>query len=480
MIELLVLLFVFGLVASFLDLRWGLYATMISGFVQDPVRKLFVDEPIYLSAVVIVFAAVTFLGAKVKEVIVPLDAIPGWNERMQGPVHVFLILVILQSIATFFYTGSPMLAGIGLLAYLSPFPAFMMAYSFASGIERVTGFLWLYVFVCVGMASGVYLTSMGVELDLLRTVGEPLTIYLRESGEALDLPPGFFRVPELAAWHAAAAFCVCVILGLSGRRASVAWATGALALFFLGVVILTGRRKFIAEIAMFLPFVALLLIRLRAGSSRLLWLFFSVSAVAAIVIMTRLISGDTLHSLGEASSRSEQAISEEILERAWNLTVDSFEHVVYANGIFGSGAGSGSQGAQHFGGGDQIIGYAAEGGLGKILAELGVPGLAVVVWMGISFLAFIWKTLASLQKGGGQGSQIAIGLAAFLLATAIIFVSAHQSFGDLFVLLLIGTFFGFIAAAPRYSRETAVPDRHSATDNLAGTGGNLRASRFPR
>lgn len=476
MIELLLLLFVFGLAVSFLDLRWGLYATMVAGFAQDPIRKLFVDEPIYLSAVVIVFAAVTFVGAKVKEVIVPLGAIPGWNEKMQGPVHVFLILVVLQSIATFFYTGSPMLAGIGLLAYLSPFPAFVMAYSFASGIGRVTGFLWLYVLVCAAMASGVYLTWMGAEFDLLRTVGEPLTVYLPESGEALDLPPGFFRVPELAAWHAAAAFCVCVVLGLSGRRAGIAWTTAALALFFLGVVILTGRRKFLAEIAIFLPFVAILLIRLRAGSTRLLWLFFAVSLVAAIVAMARVVGGDTAYSLGEASSRGELALSEEIVERAWNLTIDSFEHIVYTNGILGSGAGSGSQGAQHFGGGDQIIGYAAEGGLGKILAEMGVPGLAVVFWVGISFLAFIWKTLASMQKGGERGTQIAIGLAAFLVATGVVFVSAHQSFGDLFVLLVIGTFFGFVAAVPRYSQETPDPDRPFLADKLAGAASTLRSS----
>ena len=479
MAELLFIVLAVGLILSFMDLHWGMYATLMAGFLQDPLRKMFVDEPIYLSAVVILFAAVTFIGAKSRDAVVRFDAIPGWNERMQGPVYVFVVVVILQSLATIFYTGSLMLAGIGLLAYLSPFPAFVMAYSFASSIERVSTYLWLYVGACVVMASGVYLTWTGMELDILRTVGEPLTIYLSTTGEAKDLPSGFFRVPELAAWHAAAGFCVSVILGLASRRAGSAWATGGLALFFLGVVILTGRRKFVVEIFVFLPFLAILLIRFRAGSSRLLWSLFAISLVGGVLALSQLVTSDNTYSMGEVSMRSELDLLEELQERIANMTFGAFEHVLYANGFLGSGAGSGSQGAQHFGGGDQIIGYAAEGGLGKILAEIGVPGFLVVLWVGLSFLIFIWKTLTELPKGGPPGAQIAIGLAAFLMVSGIVFVNAHQSFGDLFVLLIIGTCFGFVAASHRYSGEDHMLNPASAARTLHA-GNTYDASRFPR
>ena len=477
MAELLFLVLAVGLALCFLDLRWGMYATLVAGFLQDPLRKMFVDEPIYLSAVVIVFAAVTFVGAKIRDAVVPFDAIPDWTERMQTPIQVFVVLVIVQSMATIVYTGSIVLAGIGLLAYLSPFPAFLMAYSFASSMERVTGFLWLYVAACAAMASGVYLLWLGMELDLLRTVGEPLTIYLSETGEAMDLPAGFFRAPELAAWHAAAGFCISVILGLATRRIGAAWATGGLALFFLGVVFLTGRRKFIAEIVMFLPFILILLRHFKAGSGRLLWSLFAVSMVTGVLALADLVTSDTTFSLAEVASRSEKFFGDELRERIFNMTIGSFEYVLNANGFLGSGAGTGSQGAQHFGGGDEIIGLAAEGGLGKILAELGVPGFAVILWVGVSFLVYIWKTLALPLKGGQPSAQVTIGLAAFLIANGIVFINAHQSYGDLFVLLLIGTCFGFIAASRRFGEEARLPDAPSVKNEFPD---RRRAHHAPR
>ena len=44
-------------------------------------------------------------------------------------------------------------------------------------------------------------------------------------------------------------------------------------------------------------------------------------------------------------------------------------------GLFGAGLGVGTQGTQYFGGDAEIGAGAAEGGLGKITLELGIPGL---------------------------------------------------------------------------------------------------------
>jgi hypothetical protein len=41
------------------------------------------------------------------------------------------------------------------------------------------------------------------------------------------------------------------------------------------------------------------------------------------------------------------------------------------------------------------------------------------------------------------------GLVAFLAANSALFLVAHQAFGDIFVLLVIGWFSGFIIAYPR-------------------------------
>ncbi len=78
-------------------------------------------------------------------------------------------------------------------------------------------------------------------------------------------------------------------------------------------------------------------------------------------------------------------------DRASPMTIESFGWVVAQNGPMGAGAGTGSQGAQHFGGGAEIVGGAAEGGLGKIVAELGFPGFFLIVWFAVGLSAFFGR-----------------------------------------------------------------------------------------
>lgn len=56
-------------------------------------------------------------------------------------------------------------------------------------------------------------------------------------------------------------------------------------------------------------------------------------------------------------------------ERFGSLGLGSIQGPVRRHGFLGAGAGKGSQEAQHFGGGATLIGYSAEGGLGKIVVQ---------------------------------------------------------------------------------------------------------------
>lgn len=447
MTELVFLLIFIGLVVCFFDARLGMYVTLVSGFLQDPLRKILPDEPVYLTGLVVVFAAATFVGGKVRGVIPGFRAVEGWRANLGLPVEVFILLVALQSAATLVYTGSLILAGIGLLVYLAPLPGLLMAHGFASDFKRVETFLWAYVGLSAAMVSGVYLSSFGFEWDLLRTVGEPLIVYSEEKG-AIFLPAGFFRAPEIAAWHAASGACIALILGLSRRRPGAPWISGLLALFFAGAVLLSGRRKFLLEIIVFLPVFWFLLRHFRIGNPRFIRTMLAVTVMGAGLAVFGIATDDTVENIRDASQRA-ALLQEQVWERMVNLTVGSFTYVIEQNGVFGSGAGTGSQGAQHFGGGSEIVGLAAEGGLGKVLAELGVPGLMIFFWIGIMFSRYIWQTLGGLVKGDPQVARVAMGLAAFLVANGIVFLGAHQIFGDLFVLLLLGTFLGFIIATRR-------------------------------
>ena len=148
--------------------------------------------------------------------------------------------------------------------------------------------------------------------------------------------------------------------------------------------------------------------------------------------------------------------------RASLMTVESFQYVIAKNGIFGSGAGTGSQGAQHFGGGAEIVGAAAEGGLGKVLAELGVPGLALLLWLVVSFARYIWAILIHVKSDVPVRATLTFWLLSFQAANASVYVIAHQVFGDIFVLVILGFSLGFILAIPQMQKAsvgaTAQPD----------------------
>jgi hypothetical protein len=445
----LILVAILGLaVLCLFDLRLGMGLTLLVGFLQDPLRKVVPDSPVYYSALVILFAGATFMGAMQTGAIRPFGAIPEWSARLRNPILLFVLLVIAQSIAAFAYTGSFFLAGIGLLVYLSPFPALLLAYSFASSAGRVHAFFWMYVAVSAAMVSGIYLTWLGFDWEILRSVGEPLVVYSLDTGEALELPGGFLRSPEVAAWHAASGVCVVLMLGLSEGRKDTGLVSVALVLFFVGAVMLTGRRKFLLEIAMFLPVLWFLLWRFKMATGRILYLLFALALAGTVVMVTGIVETNTRDAFQAPVARGQDR-TDEILERVMNVTVGAVPYIIEVNGILGSGAGTGSGGAQYYGGGDEIVGGAAEGGLGKILAEIGVPGILLFFWLCSRFAIQVWRTLGLASKGPPEIAQLTMGIASFLAANAAVFANAHQVYSDPFILLLIGTCLGFILATHR-------------------------------
>ncbi|HXW69267.1 MAG TPA: hypothetical protein VEJ88_06630, partial [Dissulfurispiraceae bacterium] len=144
----------------------------------------------------------------------------------------------------------------------------------------------------------------------------------------------------------------------------------------------------------------------------------------------------------------------EATERLYAMTIGSFMNVLEQNGILGAGAGIGSQGAQHFGidlANAEITGVSSEGGFGKVLAELGLPGLIVFLWVMVRTAIYIWNMMAAIPRDDSARSRLAYGLISFLLANGVVFATAHQVFGDPFVLLILGWILGFVFAIPKFS-----------------------------
>jgi len=438
--------------------RWriGILVTLLFGFGLDTMRKLVPGEPLYLNVLVFVLVAATLLGARRRGVRLSLRPIFARGSVLRVPLILFLLLIAIQSVAGFARTGSPVIALIGLVAYLAPLPGVFLGYAYARRTGDVRRLMRWYVGGVAVMAAGIYLARAGYDWTVLDAVGSGLVAY-SSTGQALDLPSGFFRAPEVAAWHTAMATCFLLVLFLS-RRKIIAhiWPTAALGLYLLVALVFTGRRKGLVEIGLFVLAYVFFLVRFRKRALKTV-LVLGALTVTAIVLVTVTDLGNAL---GIAPYYERGAsVGMKDADRYWRFTTQALWFTIQRNGWLGAGAGTGSQGAQYFGGGSQLVGYSAEGGLGKVVAELGIPGLLLLPLLVAVAGLYLWKIARQAGRGGGRRAHYAYGLIAFLFANAVMFGVAHQIFGDPHVLYLIGLVLGMAFAIPEMGGGTRRPSR---------------------
>ena len=115
------------------------------------------------------------------------------------------------------------------------------------------------------------------------------------------------------------------------------------------------------------------------------------------------------------------------------------------SGGIGLGAGAGSQGTQYAGVDvSKTVGGSAESGMGKIMVEMGVPGILAAITLLVLVSRRILKNMKWVAKMSTQHLIHQISFTAFMFANVMTFTVATGIYGDLFILILIGTVGGFI------------------------------------
>lgn len=457
MLELaLVLLFGVALVA-FANWRGAFAICVVMALLQDPLRKMVPGQPVYFIVFVGVAFLAAFLGAHVARVPLAPGKIAGWRENLGQPFLWFLVLAALQCVNSLVRFGNPVMTLIGLASYLAPIPAVVLAYRFAlsRGELGMTRWMRFYVGLALVALTTVYLEWAGMGLRIFGEVGEGVLI--SGAGAYYRGNSGIFRAAEIAAWHSATVACFLVML-FWGKRFSPAKILVALLIvvFLLGLGALTGRRKMIIEVAIFLSAFVCMVGWYQRGNLRFA-IVAAVLGVASYAVAVGSLAPDaesgyaservTKTNTNEFGKYTERAstVFEDLPRRLVDTGTQPVVWAVQGFGIFGGGLGVGSQGAQHFGAPPS---GAAEGGLGKLTVELGVPGLFVVAWVLYRLVRWVRRILNSLSRTSPRHANFAYGLVAFLLANLAAFSVATQAYADMFILLTLGWSFGFLLALP--------------------------------
>ena len=447
------LLLVAGVVVTgLMDWRKGVLLCIPIGFLQDPIRKIAPGQNVAWVVTVAVCFVACLAGALLRGRGLGAGTLLGYYPRLRAPVTVFVGLVLVESSLTLLRTGSFVLAGLGLLSYLSPPLALLLGYRYCTGFSAFYRWRRLYLIGAAAVAATVGMQLLGYESPLFESIG--VDIVYGSSG-VVEMLPGMMRSSEITAWHLATGLCLVLVLAVLAGRARVRLLGAGMAMCFFVTLLLTGRRKMLGEVALFGLLFAVLLLRHGRGFSRALRL--GVVASLTAVVVAQLVSHSTSAILVPYVQRGITVVAESTT-RLEGMTIGQFGAVIARNGFFGSGAGTGAQGAQYFGGGADVVGFAAEGGLGRILAELGVPGLAALAWLGMAIGGVFLKIARGVRRLPLRLAAPGYGLIALLPANLAVFVTAHQVYGDPFVLIVLGWLAGAALAVPKMVRSELVPE----------------------
>ncbi|MEZ5855410.1 MAG: hypothetical protein R3D67_11985 [Hyphomicrobiaceae bacterium] len=453
-------------------------AIILVAFLQDPIRKLVPGQPPYF----ILFAGVVFgfalLGAM--RVGIPLGPrmVVGWRKFMALPFQVYVMVVLLQALHSLGRFSSPMVTTLGLIAYLGPFVALALAHAFAAtgGSRQVRAFFTLYAVAAAAALVTVYLQTLYPDIPIFGEVGVGIRIY--DAGGVLTAYSGTYRASEIAAWHAA--MCTCVVLVLATHRRPTL-RNIVLALAVSAVIIalgtLTGRRKFLVMIAIFAAsYIGLL--GLYWKKMRAIAIPSTLVAAAAYGLFLLASDPDQIQQAQKAKAAAKDEYSlyvqrtsgvfSDVNDRFLELGLAPVTWAYNRFGLLGGGAGIGTQGVQHLTNVTGDLG-AAEGGLGKIMLELGLPGLLAVAAMGWAIVRHIRYNLRQIGNQSGEHARLFCGITAILIANVASFSVATQAFGDIFVLIFLGICLGVLFAMPRVIAADQMPVAHAHTPTRAGT-----------
>lgn len=426
--------------------RNAVIAIFMIGFLQDPFRKLVPGEPIYFIVTVGLVFGVVFLATLQRQGVNGLkEPFIGWSALINRPIIFFFTILIIQFIHSSLRYGNPIVSAIGLLSYTAPFFAIVVGYFLVTQAQNIRNFMKLYISVGVILTVTVMMSFVGFDYQIFKEVGAGLLIY--DQGTVLRSFSGFMRTGEIAAWHIATSCCFMIMLFFSSKRRPPALIACVLILFMMTAIALTGRRKMLMLVTLFAVIYGLGFSFYRRKLSVNYIASASVLVLAVWASVQLFAGGDDSVSNYIARGTS---VYGSATTRAFDLGFRPLGWAIDRVGLFGGGLGIASQGSQFFNV-SNIAGGSGEGGLGKIMVELGLPGLIAAFWLSFTFAKYINSAmkLSAQLFVPPHVLPLMLGIACFLLVNVMTFAVATQVYGDFFILIIIGLLAGFLFALPK-------------------------------
>lgn len=447
MLNLLALSVLAACVIALANWRWGVLAAIAVSFLQDPLRKVIPGTPAYLVlAAAPVWLCALLSAARVRQLPVRrfLDRFPrfGWWARLFAAY-----LVIPAAISATYGRNSWLITLLGAFVYAAMFLMLVAGWRYPVRKIGPAHFLAFYAIAASLMLLGGPLEVLGHPAGnpFLGTEALGHVWVTQRTGTAVYMHAGFFRSPDVMGWHAALTFMVAVILAFRSKGAS-RWFWVAVAVLAILNVWLCGRRKMFAMVLVFLGGYSVFVFRF-ARIQKIL----SASGTALMVVGLGWYLISSLF-YDEAVERFYLTAFSEADEQIQRHGVQAVLGTFRQAGFWGYGLGMSQQGVHNIPNVETPHLW-QESGPGKLVAELGVPGNALYLALGIVF--FITAYHVVRRTHGRPAFYLTAGLFSVLAANVASSVVSAQIFGDPFVAFLLAFMAGLLLSAAR--AESALP-----------------------
>ena len=427
--------------------RWGIYLIILAGFIQDPIRKIIPDQPVYFSVIVIIVFSICLGISFAINNNWRIRYITLENPRLEFCLLIYLGYILFSSIFSFFSYGNVLVALLGISIYFSPVFSAVYANMLFDRYRHITNFVSFYL-VCISITIlSIWMSVFGYDFKIFEEIGGGIDIYEHTIRNYLEVHAGVLRTSELAAWHLATGACFSLILAVQSRGLLGKAIFTLLTVLCLLTGIFTGRRKMYALFAIFC-LTLLLIVVYEAKGKQKSFVFLAVCLLSVIVVTLYFTFQQQILVLSFASDYLSRAFT--VLGDSFDrliLTINAFEYTIQRMSFIGTGIGSTGQGLVGY----QNIGsnWNAETGLGRLGNELGFIGFIILVVTAAIVFGHIVTTNRIIQQHDERLSFFQRALVAFLFANAINYFNAAQAYNDLFVLMILGLTLGCILDLPK-------------------------------
>ena len=452
MTTLLLLILFAGLAVSLLNDDWksGFFWTIAIGFCQDPIRKLTLGQPTFMVGLVLIAFLACSLFIYQERGKLDLKYIFWTSPQLLDVIPYFVVLLLAQAVNSFMRFGSPSLVAIGLSFYIAPAIALWVGFHVGRDLSLLRRILIFYIILSSIFAFTVLLDFRGVDIPVFEEVGTGILITFE--GGSKSGASGFWRTSEIASWHLAAAACFSIILTFSDRDVGWQILYISIAVIFSVLSVTTGRRKSQVLIVAFLGIYLLIFSRLSSPASRERVIMSVLGGVGLSFAVVSMFLLDLLGSNFEIFLSRSSTSTNELGDRLQSQGLTAFMKGFQVGGGLGLGLGAGSNLGNFDAGVNRAairsLGFVAEGGGGRLIVELGIPGILMIGWILLGSLQMLWRNFRLIRFLPSEEIALVAGTLSFGLANIVIFFSAAQLYSDPFILIMLGFSVGSMLAVP--------------------------------